>query len=54
MMVWKNQPRYNKHVWAFIHFCRRQGDEIDIVYKNNDLMDVYVYKGGKDHGIEGG
>lgn len=42
--VWTNQPRYNKHVWAFIYFCRRLGDTVNISYNGDDTMDVEVLK----------
>jgi hypothetical protein len=39
--VWYDQPKYNKHVWAFIHYCRNQGDRVHVRKKTN-TMDVLV------------
>ncbi len=30
MMIW-TQPN-NKHTWAFIYFCRREGDRVKVTH----------------------
>lgn len=40
--TWERQPADNKHVWAFIYFCQRQGDNVKLHHNNDGTFDVHV------------
>ena len=37
---WRNADN-NKHTWAFIHYLKRQGDEVAIRY-DEEMIDIAV------------
>lgn len=42
VMTWRNQPTDCKHVWAFVYYCRRQGDTVQIEPLGKGKMHVTV------------
>lgn len=39
--VWRSQPN-DKHTWAFVYFCKRQGDSVRTRSNDDRTLDVWV------------
>jgi hypothetical protein len=44
--VWPRVPN-DKHTWAFVYFCRRQGDWVRVEKHRDGTLTVYVGGRGK-------
>lgn len=38
MKVWKSQGKKDNHFWAFYYFCKRQGDDLQLIKKKTHYI----------------
>lgn len=39
--IWEREPN-DDHAWAFIHYCRRQGDDVNVLKHKDDTITIVV------------
>lgn len=39
--VWRNQPN-EKHTWAFVYYCKRQGDHVSTRRNHDGTLTLWV------------